>query len=229
MISRLRSHLTTVGVAAALTASLCGGAVWADQLVNQGTPLPLSIAQTAATTTTSTAASTVATTAAKTATLTPRQTAQKAALDVLVQNGTLTQAQENAVIGALRQAAVNQIKPVLHQLLADMAASIEQTLHLTPQQLRQQRQLGQSIAQIAQAQGVPLATVTSNIDAAAKQSLDAQVSGNHITAAQEQRILTALDKRLPAILNRTPKTRATKTTTSTATTAAPTTTTPVTN
>jgi len=88
---------------------------------------------------------------------------------------------------------------------ADLQA-IATALKLTPAQVRQQELAGKSIAQIAQAQNVPLQTVKDAISTAAKSRLDQAVSAGRLTSAQETQQLTNLQARLDSLLNNTPHT-----------------------
>ena len=82
--------------------------------------------------------------------------------------------------------------------------TIATTLKLTPAQLRAQLQAGKSIAQVAQAQNVPLQTVKDAIVAAAKSRLDQAVAANRITGARETQELAALPARLDQFFSATP-------------------------
>jgi hypothetical protein len=82
--------------------------------------------------------------------------------------------------------------------------AVATALKLTLAQLRQQHQAGKSIAQIFQAQNVPLQTVKDAIIAAAKSRLDAAVTAGRLTSAQETQQLTTLQADLDQFLNRTP-------------------------
>lgn len=77
-------------------------------------------------------------------------------------------------------------------------------LGLTEAQLRKQVMSGKSLAQIAKAQGKSTSGLEQTITAAIKTRLDKAVANKRITAAQEQKILTGLSKRLDPLINATP-------------------------
>lgn len=76
-------------------------------------------------------------------------------------------------------------------------------LKLTLPQLQQQLRSGKSIAQVAQAQNVPLQTVKDAITAAARSRLDQQVAAGRLASAQETQRLNALQANLDQRLNAT--------------------------
>jgi len=76
-------------------------------------------------------------------------------------------------------------------------------LKLTLPQLQQQLRSGKSIAQVAQAQSVPLQTVKDAITVAAKSRLDQLVAAGRITSAQETQRLNALQANLDQRLSAT--------------------------
>ncbi len=220
MFEGMRNKAFAAGVAAAITASVCGGGVWADQQLNPGQPAAVAAAAAATTTadssslatsTTSLTASSTSTTQSAIAVATTASRAAKhanigsspkvrAALDLLVQNGTINQTQENAVIGAIQNATKGAVKPAAHQIEAAEVSAIVQTLHLTPKQFKQDIKQGQTVAQIAQAQSVPLASVSDAATNAVKQALDAQVKAGTLTAIQETKLLSTFEQRLPSRL-----------------------------
>ena len=77
-------------------------------------------------------------------------------------------------------------------------------LGLTKAQLRKQVMSGKSLAQIAKAQGKTASGLEQTITAAIKTRLDKAVAHKRITAAQEQKILTALSKGVDDLVNGTP-------------------------
>ena len=74
-------------------------------------------------------------------------------------------------------------------------------LGLSDPQLLQQLSSGKSLAQIATAQGKTAAGLEQAITTAAKTRLDKLVAANLITAAQEQKILSRLNSRLPTVID----------------------------
>ena len=76
-------------------------------------------------------------------------------------------------------------------------------LGLTPQQLRAERKAGKSLAQVARGQGKTVSGLEAAMTAAVKTRLNHAVLAKRMTAAQEQRVLAALPKRLDRLVNRT--------------------------
>jgi hypothetical protein len=83
-------------------------------------------------------------------------------------------------------------------------APVAKYLGLTGVQLRKQVLSGKSLAQIAKAQGKSTSGLEQTITAAIKARLDKAVTNKRITAAQEQKILSAISKGLGDLINRTP-------------------------
>jgi hypothetical protein len=77
-------------------------------------------------------------------------------------------------------------------------------LGLTATQLGTRLRSGKSLAQVASAQGKPVAGLQSAIEAAVKSDLDKAVSGKRLTQQQEDRILAGLHARIGDIVNRRP-------------------------
>jgi hypothetical protein len=77
-------------------------------------------------------------------------------------------------------------------------------LGLTEAQLRKQVMSGKSLAQIAKAQGKSTSGLEQTITAAFKTRLDKAVANKRITAAQEQKLLSRLSKRVGDLINATP-------------------------
>jgi hypothetical protein len=80
--------------------------------------------------------------------------------------------------------------------------AISSYLGLTRQQLGADLIGGQTLAQIAAAQGKSVSGLEQAIQAAVKARLDLAVSNNRITSQQEQTILNALSSRLDTLVNR---------------------------
>jgi len=118
-----------------------------------------------------------------------------------VKNGTLTQAQADAIKQKLAGkapcalasgiGAPNAGKAQYTQQLMAAAAS---ALGITPQQLRTDLASGMTLSQIAAAQNPPVteAQFRTKLIAAIKPLLDAQVANHRLTSAQEQMILQRL-------------------------------------
>jgi hypothetical protein len=79
-------------------------------------------------------------------------------------------------------------------------------LGLSEQQLLSQLRSGKSLAQIAKARGKTTAGLKQAITAAFKARLDKAVAAKRITAAQENKLLSALSSRLNALINGKPGT-----------------------
>jgi hypothetical protein len=75
-------------------------------------------------------------------------------------------------------------------------------LGLTDAQLLTQLRSGKSLAQIATAQNKPVSGLTSTLKAGIKTRLDKAVAAKNLTSAQEQKILSRLDRRLHTLVNR---------------------------
>jgi hypothetical protein len=74
---------------------------------------------------------------------------------------------------------------------------------LTPAQVRSERKSGKSLAQIAQSKGKTTAGLEAALTQAVKTRLDTAVKHKKLSSAAEQKILTALPKRLDKLVNRT--------------------------
>ena len=135
------------------------------------------------------------------------ESAVTARLDQAVAAGKITAAQEQAILAKLQtrlDTLVNTPHPGrglvrggVRRALIRIAAGY---LGLTPQQLRSDLQSGQSLAQIAAAQGKNVAGLEQTLIAAVKARLDQAVAAGKITAAQEQAILSRLTARLNALV-----------------------------
>lgn len=104
--------------------------------------------------------------------------------------------------------AQEQINPdVLAGARQAEVSALAGSLHLTTVELAKDRRNGQSIAQIAQSQNVPLSEVSSAALAAAKTSLDQAAALGGITRPAEQRLLTRLSTQIQQQLTAVPATR----------------------
>ncbi|MCL5946523.1 MAG: hypothetical protein M1298_00665, partial [Chloroflexi bacterium] len=126
-------------------------------------------------------------------------------LNQLVSQGTISKAQEATILTSWQQ-YLRQHPPLHHfgglhrggfgfQGLSVIAS----TLKLTPQQLMTDLHNGQTIAQIAQQQGVALSTVKAAAIDRVKARLDQAVQRGRITQAQENTFLANLNKRLDTL------------------------------
>ncbi|GAC1647897.1 MAG: hypothetical protein NVS4B8_20780 [Herpetosiphon sp.] len=131
-------------------------------------------------------------------------TASKDAAAAAVQQGTLTQAQADALnqrvqggdLGVLLDEHEGKggfpMMGAVQQAMVDAAAK---TLGITSSELRTQLQSGQTIAQLAQSHNTTEQAVTTAALAAAKGQLDATVKAGTITQAQADAIYSRLQQR----------------------------------
>jgi hypothetical protein len=174
-----------------LTAGLLGGG--AAGLLMTGTTL--AGAQTADPNTTTTAPATPAPAADETKA--PRTGWAKSALDGLVAKGTITQAQADEVLAALRAARPDKPRAFGFAKL-DAAAS---ALGMTVEELRTALQGGQSLAAVAKAKGVDVAKVVEALVAQMKAHLDQHVASGKHTQAEADQMLAAARTRIQAFVN----------------------------
>ena len=78
-----------------------------------------------------------------------------------------------------------------------------QYLGITRAQLAQNLRAGQTLAQIAQAQGKSVAGLESALLAAVKARLDARVAAGRLSAERAQRLLARAPQRIERLVNRT--------------------------
>lgn len=110
-----------------------------------------------------------------------RGAAVKSALDGLVQNGTINQDQENAVIQALKGVAKSDGRHGPRARIAGgMLKVAADKIGVSPKDLVQARRNGQSIADVANSKGVNPADVVSAIVTAANQRIDKAVANGHL-------------------------------------------------
>ncbi len=188
--SFMRRQLLTVSVAGILLAGGIG--IIAHQQVSAST---LAQATTAMTSTTQT------NTIASNRRLGPLQRV----LNQLVSGGTISTTQEAAILNAWQQYL--QKHPPMHRFGSSPRGGfgfqglsvIASMLKLTPQQLRTDLYNGQTIAEIAQHQGVTLSTIKAGVINQVKARLDQAVQRGRITQAQENTFLANLSKRLDTL------------------------------
>jgi uncharacterized protein (DUF433 family) len=110
-----------------------------------------------------------------------RAAAAKSALDGLVQNGTINQDQENAVIQALKGALAGKRPGRLQQrAVGGMLKVAAGKIGVQPKDLIQARRNGQSIADVANAHQVNPTDVVNAIVAAVDQRIDQAVASGHL-------------------------------------------------
>src|SRR5947209_3300798 len=125
-------------------------------------------------------------------------------LNAEVAAGKLTKAQAKHIEDQLARGGAPFLRFGAHRhgLRAGVIRAAAGYLGMTPQQLRTERHSGKSLAEIAQAQNKSVDGLKTAITAAVTRRLDHAVMSHRITAAQEQRVLAALPKRLDRIVNR---------------------------
>jgi hypothetical protein len=186
--SILRSKTTAIVSAGFLGAGLLGGVAFA-----------------AVPTTTDT----IATTALNTATAATAQTTDeaaraklKAALDALVAKNVITQAQEDAIISALT--ADRTAHPKLREFVGDVAKASVSYLGLPADQVKQQLRAGKSLGDIANATaGKSRDGLLADLDAKAKDRIQAAVTAGTITQAQADQLVPKVDDAIVKIVDHT--------------------------
>jgi polyhydroxyalkanoate synthesis regulator phasin len=125
----------------------------------------------------------------------------KQALSDLVAKGTISQAQADAVLAALKEARPGhpRLRAVVRRHAIEVSAD---AMGMTPRELRAELQKGQSIAQVAQAKGVDLKTVTDALTAEATTRIAKLVTDGKLTQAQADKLLAALPERITAFVNK---------------------------
>ncbi|MCI0184835.1 hypothetical protein [Sulfoacidibacillus ferrooxidans] len=78
-----------------------------------------------------------------------------------------------------------------------------QILHLSPSALRADIKAKESLAVIAQKQGVSIQTLTTALEASFKKRLDEAVSSGHMTATEEQKQLSRFDAHVSMMITST--------------------------
>jgi hypothetical protein len=128
----------------------------------------------------------------------------KSALEPLVANGTITQAQADAVLAALdaaRPARGPGGKGAAHGVKnLDAAAG---ALGMTAQELRTALAGGKSLATIAGEKGVPVSAVVDALVAQLKTHLDGHVASGRKTQAEADQVLANARTRIEAFVNGT--------------------------
>jgi hypothetical protein len=138
------------------------------------------------------------------------ESAVKARLDQALASGRMTSRQEQSILSRLA-ARIDRAVSVPHpaallrrRLLPRVVLSASAAyLGLTKQQLRARLHAGQTLAQVATAQGKTTTGLEQAIETGAKTRLDQAVASGRLTAGREQRILTRLGRQLDRLVNRT--------------------------
>jgi hypothetical protein len=130
----------------------------------------------------------------------------KNALDGLVQNGTITQDQENAVIQALKDSLTSDGHGRLGpraRVARGMLKVAADKIGVQPKDLIAARRNGQSIADVANSKGVQPSDVVTAIVDAGNQRIDQALSNGHL----QQDRADALKAKLPQLADRVVNTK----------------------
>lgn len=132
----------------------------------------------------------------------PRPNALQAVLDKLVQNGTITAAQRDAILQALKdETAQHQrgemAKRLAHVTLEDAA----KVIGISVEQLKQEL-VGKSLAQVAQAHGVTRERLVAGLAAAASERIAKALQENKIAQQQADRLRAALPDAIARFVDR---------------------------
>ena len=125
------------------------------------------------------------------------------ALQVLVDDETLTEAQRDAVVETLQNARPDrgEFRERLGQRGPRGAGEIAEILGLEGSEMREALRNGSSIAELAEAQGVDTADIVDAIVARAEERLDAAVENGRIDDTQAAEMLTQAAERAEGLVN----------------------------
>lgn len=125
------------------------------------------------------------------------------ALQVLVDDGTLTEAQRDAVVETLKNARPDrgEFREPLGQRGPRVAGEIAEILGLEGNEIREALRNGSSIAELAEAQGIESADVVDAIVARAEERLDTAVENGRIDDTQAAEMLTRTAERAEDLVN----------------------------
>jgi len=123
----------------------------------------------------------------------------KDVLDGLVADGTLNQDQANKVYDALT-ARLKDARGNLRERRADWAADVAGVLGISADQLKADLAAGQSLSDIAGANGKSDQEVIDGVTAAVKTRLDAQVAAGTLTQAQADALLERAKVRIERVI-----------------------------
>jgi hypothetical protein len=125
------------------------------------------------------------------------------ALQVLVDDGTRTEAQRDAVVETLQNAGPDrgEFRERLGQRGPRGAGEIAEMLGLEGREIREALRNGSSIAELAEARGIDSADIVDAIVARAEERLDTAVENGHIDDAQAAEMLTRTAERAEDLVN----------------------------
>lgn len=125
------------------------------------------------------------------------------ALQVLVDDGTLTEAQRDAVVETLQNARPDrgEFRDRRSPRGPRGAGEIAEILGLEGSEMREALRNGSSIAELAEAQGIDSADVVDAIVARAEERLDTAVENGRIDATQAAEMLTQAAERAEDLVN----------------------------
>ena len=123
----------------------------------------------------------------------------KDVLDGLVADGTLNQDQANKVYDGLT-AKLKDARGARVERRADWAADVAAVLGISTDQLKSDLEAGQSLSDIAKANGRSDQDVIDGVTAAAKSRLDAQVAAGTLTQAQADALLERAKVRIERVI-----------------------------
>lgn len=119
----------------------------------------------------------------------------------LVDDGTLTQEQADAVATALQDARPAREAGRIGNRIAVSLDTLTETLGVTAEDLSAAFAEGQSIADVAEAQSVDVQTVVDALVAAASEHIDAAVADGTLTEAEAAERLTTATERISELVN----------------------------
>ena len=125
------------------------------------------------------------------------------ALQPLVDDGTLDEAQRDAVVATLEEARGEGFGPRGHRGGPGRGGlgTVAETLGLEGSEIREALQNGESIADLAEAQGVDLDSIVDALITQAEERLDAAVEAGRIDEAQAAEMLEAAEEKANDIVN----------------------------
>jgi polyhydroxyalkanoate synthesis regulator phasin len=123
----------------------------------------------------------------------------KEVLDGLVADGTLNQDQANKVYDALT-AKLKDVRGARQERRADWAADVAGVLGVSADQLKADLKAGQSLSDVAKANGKSDQDVIDGVTAAVKARLDAQVAAGTLTQAQADALLERATVRIERVI-----------------------------